>query len=302
MEAPVATPGHRQLDRGHRPPRRREARRHRRVRRPPRALRAGRSAPAHPGDAPEPTATTTRSSSPSRCTPPAAAPTPSSTSTTLRFGYTSLVTPQSVFDYDMDARDTRADEAAAGARRLRPGRYVSERLWATARRRRARADLARLPPGHAGRRHRAVPALRLRLLRDAASTRRSPRSGSACSTAASSSPSPTSAAAARWAAAGTTTASCCTSATRSPTSSPCAEHLVADELHVDRPAGDPRRQRRRPADGRGGEPAARPVQGRRRRGPVRRLPRHDPRRDPPAHRHRVGGVGQPARPPRSTTT
>ena len=31
------------------------------------------------------------------------------------------------------------------------------------------------------------------------------------------------------------------------------------------------------------------------RGALRRLPHHDPRRDAPAHRHRVGGVGQPRR-------
>ena len=54
------------------------------------------------------------------------------------------------------------------------------------------------------------------------------RRGCRCSTAAWCGRSPTLAAAASSAGAGTSTASCCTSATRSPTRSPCAEHLVAE--------------------------------------------------------------------------
>ena len=73
----------------------------------------------------------------------------------------------------------------------------------------------------------------------------------------------------------------------------CAEHLVAEGLTApDRLVG-PRRVGGRAADGRRHQPAARPVRGGRRRGALRRLPHDDPRRDPPAHRHRVGGVGQP---------
>ena len=49
----------------------------------------------------------------------------------------------------------------------------------------------------------------------------------------------------------------------------CAEYLVAKQLHVARPAGDPGRQRRRPAGRRGGQHAARPVQGGGRAGAVR---------------------------------
>ena len=39
----------------------------------------------------------------------------------------------------------------------------------------------------------------------------------------------------------------------------CAEFLIKREVDVQGPPGDRRRQRRRPADGRGGQPAARPV-------------------------------------------
>ena len=60
----------------------------------------------------------------------------------------------------------------------------------------------------------------------------------------------------------------------------CAEHLVQRGLDVTRPARGTRRQRRRPAHGRGGQPASRPLPRHRRRGAVRRLPHHDPRREP----------------------
>ena len=63
--------------------------------------------------------------------------------------------------------------------------------------------------------------------------------------------------------------------------------------HRPRAPRGPRRLGRRPAHGRDHQPAPRPVRRRRRRGALRRLPHHDPRRDPAAHRHRVGGVGQP---------
>ena len=65
----------------------------------------------------------------------------------------------------------------------------------------------------------------------------------------------------------------------------------------DRPRGA-WRQRRRAAHGRGRQPGPDRLPGHRRRGAVRRLPHHDPRPRAPAHRHRVGGVGQPARRPR----
>ena len=80
--------------------------------------------------------------------------------------------------------------------------------------------------------------------------------------------------------AGTSTASCCTSATRSPTRSPCAEHLVAAGCADRRPAGDPRRQRRRPARRRLRHDAPDLLPGGRRRGAVRRRRHDDERRRP----------------------
>ena len=100
----------------------------------------------------------------------------------LRYRYTSMVTPSSVFDYDIDGARPRAAQAAAGARRLRPERYVTERLWATAERRDARADVGRVPADRP--RDRPGP----RSSTATAPTRRpwtrtSPRSASRCSTA-----------------------------------------------------------------------------------------------------------------------
>ncbi len=49
-----------------------------------------------------------------------------------RYGYESLVTPPSVFDYDMDARTAtrlKQKEVLGG---YDPARYITERLWATA--------------------------------------------------------------------------------------------------------------------------------------------------------------------------
>lgn len=49
---------------------------------------------------------------------------------TVRFEYTSLVTPPSVFDYDMDTRERRLRKQAI-AHGYDPSKYVSERIWAT---------------------------------------------------------------------------------------------------------------------------------------------------------------------------
>ena len=60
-----------------------------------------------------------------------------------------------------------------------------------------------------------------------------------------------------------------------------------------RPDRDPRAERRRPAAGRGLQPAARPVARRRGRGAVRRRDHLDARRLDPADGQRVGRVGRP---------
>ena len=72
-------------------------------------------------------------------------------------------------------------------------------------------------------------------------------------------------------------------------------------LDLARPAGGPGRQCRRPADGGGGQPGSRPVPGHRRRGALRRLPHHHPRRDAcpsPSSSGRSGATR--SRTPRST--
>ncbi|MFI5183622.1 MAG: S9 family peptidase [Vicinamibacteria bacterium] len=59
--------------------------------------------------------------------------TPEFASPRLRYTYQSLITPQSVYDYDMGAGASvllKREEVLGG---FDPGRYVSERLWATAR-------------------------------------------------------------------------------------------------------------------------------------------------------------------------
>ncbi len=62
-----------------------------------------------------------------------AAGTPEFTSTLLRYNYQSLVTPSSVYDYDMQTGQSllRKREEVLGG--YDPQRYASERLWATAR-------------------------------------------------------------------------------------------------------------------------------------------------------------------------
>ena len=105
-------------------------------------------------------------------------------------------------------------------------RTSSDREWATA------ADGTRVPislvyrAGIEPRRHRAGPALRLRLLRDLLRPLLLRGPALACSTAASSTRSRTCAAAARWAGAGTTTASCSRKNNTFTDFIACAEHLV----------------------------------------------------------------------------
>ncbi len=74
-------------------------------------------------------------------------------------------------------------------------------------------------------------------------------------------------------------------------------HTRRGRLDRTRAPGGPGRQRRRPAHGRGGQPRSRAVPGHGGRGALRRLPDHHPGRDPAPHRARVGGVGQPGHRP-----
>ena len=51
---------------------------------------------------------------------------------TLRYTYTSLVTPQSIFDYDLDSRERTLLKQEAVLGGYDPGIYETQRLWATA--------------------------------------------------------------------------------------------------------------------------------------------------------------------------
>ena len=140
-----------------------------------------------------------------------------------RLHYTSLVTPDSVYDCDLATGELLLRRRTpvrplpgagpyepAGLRAVpgvghRPGRHPG-------------ADVAGVPARHAAGRLRAVRAVRLRQLRDLQSIRGSRSPGCRCWTGGSCTRSRTCAAAANSAAAGTTTARCCARPTRSPTS------------------------------------------------------------------------------------
>jgi oligopeptidase B len=61
-----------------------------------------------------------------------ATPTPEFDTPTLRLSYTSLVTPQSVFDYDMKTRKRTLLKKEEVQGEYDPAHYTSERIWATA--------------------------------------------------------------------------------------------------------------------------------------------------------------------------
>ena len=175
----------------------------------------------------------------------------------------------------MGTRPATVREAPARAGRLRRRRCTRRRaLWATAADGTRSPDLGRAPARHAARRLGARAALRLRLVRAFDRSRRSAssrlslldrgfvyaiahvRGGGEMGRA--------------WYEDGRLEHKTNTFTDFIA----CAEHLVAERLHV---AGAPRRarrQRRRPAHGCGREPAARSLRGDRRRGAVRRR-RHD---------------------------
>jgi oligopeptidase B len=142
-------------------------------------------------------------------------------SSVLRYSYQSLVTPPSIYDYDLRTRQKtllKQDKVAG----YDPSLYRSVWLWgAAATPPRCRCRWSGAPTASAGRKSTATRCCSTATGPTAraptpSSTRRCCRS----STAASSSPSPTSAAARRWAVPGTTrTASCSRRRTPSTTSS-----------------------------------------------------------------------------------
>ena len=95
----------------------------------------------------------------------------------FRFRYQSLVTPESVFDYDMDKRERRLLKRTDVLGGYDPTRYVSERLLRESFRRNADPDLDRLSKGRHPRRPQPSSPDGLRLLRDLRATRDSLRTG-----------------------------------------------------------------------------------------------------------------------------
>ena len=222
---------------------------------------------------------------------------------TIRLGYESMLTPDSVYDYDLATGELIAAQAHPGAGRpdvrpvrpgpLRPGARLGHR-----RRRHPGPAVHRPPRRRAAGRVGARPCSTATARTRSRWTRASPSPGCRCSTAASCTRSPTSAAAASWAARWYEQGKMLTKINTFTDFVACADYLVDGRLHQPGPAGRPRRQRRRAADGRGGQPGARPVPGHPRRGAVRRPADHDPGPRSAADRDRVGGVGRPAARPR----
>ncbi len=125
----------------------------------------------------------------------------------MRFTYTSLVTPASVYEFNMKTRERKLLKRQEVLGGYRPELYKTERLLAPG------YDGTLVPISLVYRRDTPRSAKTPLLLYGygsygASTTRPSTRSASACSTAASSTPSPTSGAVRSWVANGTTTASC----------------------------------------------------------------------------------------------
>ena len=83
----------------------------------------------------------------------------------LRYDFTSLTTPDTVYDIDMKTGERTLLQARPGARRLRPGQLRHRARVGDRARRREDAGVARLPQGLQEGRHRAAAAVRLRLVR-----------------------------------------------------------------------------------------------------------------------------------------
>ena len=82
----------------------------------------------------------------------------------LRFSYSSMTTPEEIFDYDMATRDARLAQAPGDPVGPRPRPLRDPPHFAPARRRRKGAGLAALSQATNARRHGAAAALRLRRL------------------------------------------------------------------------------------------------------------------------------------------
>ena len=222
---------------------------------------AARHRPAPSGDV------APRRRSPRPSTPSSPSDNPEFDTRRFRFGYQSFVTPPSVYDYDMATRQRDAAEAAprCSAATTRTQLHAPSACYATA------PDGAKVPislvyrkgAGADGKAPLLPDGLRLLRHRRATSTFSSNRLQPARPRRRlRARPHPRRRRARQDA--GTTRAGCCRRRTPSPTSSPAPSTWSREKYTSPRPARDRGRQRRRPADGRGHQHAARPLQGRRR--------------------------------------
>ena len=146
----------------------------------------------------------------------------------LRFHYTSLVTPSSVFDYDMETRERELKKQQEVLGGYDPSQYQSERIYATA------PDGVQVPislvykkgfarDGHAPMLLYGYGSYGISIDPIVQLGPAEPARPRLCL-----SPSRISAAAAIWASRGTKTAGCSRRKIRSPISSPAPKHLIAE--------------------------------------------------------------------------
>ena len=170
-----------------------------------------------------------------------------------RLGYSSMVTPPTVYDYHPARRPARDAEGPAHPVGLRSEPLRHRADHGADARRPAGAGLDRLSPRLRSATARAGSSSTPMAPTASRSRRASTPTASACSTAATPSPSPISAAATISATNGISTAS---SSERTNTFNDfvdAARGLIGAELHARRPDRDPGRLGRRRADGRGGQ-------------------------------------------------
>ena len=178
-------------------------------------IRDGLGAFSHYIDFPEPVYTVAR---------PA---TPNTRPILLRFNYTSLVTPTSVFDYNVRTRERELKKQYEVRGGYDASQYQSERIFAKA------PDGVEVPislvyrKGFERNGTQSAAALRLRRVRPQHRSAVFVRSAEPARSRASSSPSRISAAAPRWAKNGTITASCWRRRNTFTDFIACAEHLIA---------------------------------------------------------------------------
>ena len=210
----------------------------------------------------------------------------------LRFTYSSMTTPEEVWDYDLASRQRISAQAAGNPQRPRQRRLRHATAVRAGRRRRDRSDFAPLPQGCRPRRDRRPACSTATAPTAFRSPPRSAAIGCRWSTAASSTPSPMCAAAARRAGAGIAKAS----SPRRPTRLPISSRRAS----ISATTAGARRDKIVAQGGSAGgtldrrdrQYAAGPLRRPDRRGAVRRRAQHHARRDAAAHAAGMAGMGR----------